>query len=133
MSKKLNESALRSELTNSAFFDSQPPPKAGETAPVTMDVVEIAPAKLQSEPAPPRPLHSAEEDLNTVPYISQSFRITETELSWLRQQSFELTQRFGSRITQSTVLRVALHRLREACQKDTDKNPLLETVSRLKK
>jgi hypothetical protein len=73
------------------------------------------------------------EDINVTPYISQSFRFTEAELRWLRQQSYRLTDAFGAKISQSTVLRIALHQLWDACRTHKDKNPLAETVSRLKK
>lgn len=74
-----------------------------------------------------------QEDINVTPYISQSFRFTEAELRWLRQQSYRLTDAFGAKISQSTVLRIALHQLWDACRTQKDKNPLTEAVSRLKK
>ena len=54
-------------------------------------------------PAPP-----PAEDINTVAYMSQNYRFTDSELRWIRQQSFSLTERLGFRVPQSTVLRIAI-------------------------
>ena len=72
------------------------------------------------------------EDLATTPYISQNYRFTEDELKWLRKQSYNLSDRLGGKVSQNTVLRVALQFLRDACS-NGKRNPLFEIVSRLKK
>jgi hypothetical protein len=73
------------------------------------------------------------EDLSTTPYLSQNYRFTEDELRWLRRQAYNLTDRLGAKVSQNTVLRVALHFLRDACTKNPKRNPLIEALSNLKK
>ena len=103
-------------------------------------LVEIASQK--DEPKQPSTAPSPErqpaeqkprEDLSTTPYISQNYRFTEDELKWLRRQAYNLTERFGAKVSQNTVLRVALHSLRETCRKNPKQNALMEAVSELKK
>jgi hypothetical protein len=77
--------------------------------------------------------HLPVEDIGNTPYISQNYRFTEDELRWVRQQAFKLTERFGTKITQNAILRVALANLRDLCEKNPKANPLLEAISRLKK
>ncbi len=73
------------------------------------------------------------DDLSTVPYISQNYRFTEDELRWLRRQSLNLTERLGSKVSQNTILRFALQFLREAYTKSPKDNPLLDALSKLKR
>jgi hypothetical protein len=82
---------------------------------------------------PPKPLPDSTEDLIITPYISQNYRFTDDELRWVRQQAFKLTERFGTKITQNTILRVALASLRDLCDKNPKVNPLLEAISRFRK
>ena len=102
--------------------------------------------KLQQEKNPAKPPTSQErkepttkppqipaEDITNTPYISQNYRFTDDELRWVRQQAFKLTDRFGTKITQNAILRVALANLRDLCDKNPKANPLLEAISRLKK
>jgi len=67
-------------------------------------LVEIAEKKGKpaEPPAPTRserkvPTEQPSEDLTTTPYIRQNYRFTEDELRWLRRQSYNLTERLGSR------------------------------------
>ena len=92
----------------------------------------------KKRPTPPRPgskpnSEAGREDLTTTPYISQNYRFTEDELRWLRRQAYNLTERLGGKVSQNTVLRVALHFLRDACTKSPKRNPLVDAVSELKK
>ena len=103
-------------------------------------LVEIAEkkGKPHKPPALPRieknpPTEQSHEDLTTTPYISQNYRFTEEELRWLRRQSYNLTERLGSKVSQNTILRVALRLLRDACTKNPKRNPLVDAVSQLKK
>jgi hypothetical protein len=73
------------------------------------------------------------EGLATTPYISQNYRFTEDELRWLRRQAYNLTERLGAKVSQNTVLRVALHFLRDVCTRNPKRNPLIEAMSNLKK
>jgi len=73
------------------------------------------------------------EDLSTTPYISQNYRFTDDELRWIRKQSYNLTEKLGAKVSQNTVLRIALQFLRDACAQNPKDNPLVETASRLKK
>lgn len=100
-----------------------------------------APDRDASPTPPPPPLQAerrapaegAAEDVNTTPHLSQNYRFTEDELRWLRKQAYNLTERLGAKVSQNTVLRIALHTLRDACAKQPKRNPLLEAASRLKK
>jgi hypothetical protein len=76
---------------------------------------------------------SPPDELDIIPYMSQSYRFTEEEVRWIRQQSFTQTQRLGTRISQNTIVRFALHYLRDACRKNPKRNPLSEAISRLKR
>lgn len=90
---------------------------------------QSSPTRNEKSPPPEQP----REDLATTPYISQNYRFTEDELRWLRRQSYNLTERIGSKVSQNTILRVALRLLRDACTKNPKRNPLVEAVSQLKK
>lgn len=81
----------------------------------------------------PSPVEQPKEDLSTTPYISQNYRFTDDELRWIRKQSYNLTEKLGAKVSQNTVLRIALQFLRDACAKNPKDNPLVETASRLKK
>lgn len=76
---------------------------------------------------------SENEDLATTPYISQNYRFTEDELRWLRRQSLNLSERLGTKVSQNTILRVALQRLRDLYTQNPKANPLLEALAKLKK
>lgn len=92
--------------------------------------VPKAPSLPHAEPQ--QTSDESREDLATTPYISQNYRFTDDELKWLRKQSYNLTERLGGKVSQNTILRVALQFLRDACS-NSKRNPLLEIVSRLKK
>ncbi|MEX2246929.1 MAG: hypothetical protein WEC75_09595 [Dehalococcoidia bacterium] len=99
---------------------------------------EKAPATRPAprEPARPKAEAAADlsaEDLSTTPYISQNYRFTEDELRWLRRQAYNLTERLGAKVSQNTILRVALQLLRDTCSKSPKDNPLSEALSKLKK
>ncbi len=108
-----------------------------------MEIAETAP--LPTTPSKPprlpkRPPASAKgptpepaEDINATPYISQNYRFTDDELRWLRKRSFDLSEQAGAKVSQNTILRIALRELREACDRNPDTNPLSKTVTRLKK
>jgi len=91
---------------------------------------QAQPSQPQASPAPTA---NPSEDLNTTPYISQNYRFTEDELRWLRRQSLNLSERLGSKVSQNTILRVALQVLRELYTKSPKSNPLLEALNKLKK
>ncbi len=94
----------------------------------------ITPPRPRSRaPNKPAPAEAPAEDLSTTPYISQNYRFTEDELRWIRRQSYNLTEKLGAKVSQNTVLRIALQFLRDACAKNPKNNPLMETASRLKK
>lgn len=88
-----------------------------------------APRTASKKPAGPEP----REDLATTPYISQNYRFTEDELRWLRRQAYNLTERLGTKVSQNTILRVALQLLREACARSPARNPIVEAVTKTKK
>jgi hypothetical protein len=94
-----------------------------------------APAAAKTPQPRPKsaPVAEPAEDLSTTPYISQNYRFTEEELRWLRRQSFSLTERMGWKVSQNTILRVALQLLRDLYGKSPKDNPLLEALSKLKK
>ncbi len=97
-------------------------------APTTRPRQEAEPhTKNKAQASKPR------EDLSTTPYISQNYRFTEDELRWLRRQAYNLTERLGGKVSQNTVLRVALQHLRDACSANPKRNPLVDAISRLKK
>lgn len=102
--------------------EAAPAPSAG-TKP------EALPATTQQEPASPQPV----EDLTTTPYISQNYRFTEDELHWLRRRAYELSEEIGVKVSQNTILRIALRELRAACERNPETNPLTKSVTRLKK
>lgn len=85
------------------------------------------PQKKERKPDEPK------EELATTPYISQNYRFTEDELRWLRRQAYNLTERFGSKVSQNMILRIALSLLREAWGKNPRQNPLIEAISKLKR
>lgn len=92
-----------------------------------------APVPAQPHKAASAPPEAPSEDVNTTPHLSQNYRFTEQELHWLRKQSYDLTERFGTKISQNAVLRIALHFLRQATEKNQKENPLLEAASQIKK
>ncbi len=73
------------------------------------------------------------EDITTTPYISQNYRFTEDELRWLRHQVFRLRERLDTKVSQNTILRIALAHFRDLCDQNPRNNPLIDAVSRLKK
>jgi hypothetical protein len=83
-------------------------------------------SKKAAEPEP-------REDLATTPYISQNYRFTEDELRWLRRQAYNLTERIGTKVSQNTILRVALQMLREVCTRSPARNPLTEAITKVKR
>lgn len=89
---------------------------------------------LGSKRVPLTPSHETPtEDLSTIPYISQNYRFTEDELRWLRRSAFDYSEQSGIKISQNTILRVALRELRDACERNAKSNPLLRAIVRLKK
>ncbi len=102
-----------------------------------VDIAEKKQARRQSVSPPMAakkpPTETPKEDLTTTPYISQNYRFTEDELRWLRRQAYSLTERLGNKVSQNTILRVALQYLRDACSANPKRNPLVDAVSRLKK
>jgi hypothetical protein len=111
-----------------------------------MEIAESAPtpsAVTLKEEATPPPSETktpkaasslpAIEDLSTVPYISQNYRFTDDELRWLRRSAFDFSERNGVKISQNTILRVALRELRNACERSASSNPLTRAIARLKK
>ncbi|HXG36621.1 MAG TPA: hypothetical protein VNL15_06610, partial [Dehalococcoidia bacterium] len=82
-----------------------------------------------AQPAKAKEPREAQEDLATTPYISQNYRFTEDELRWLRRQAYTLSERFGSKVSQNTILRVAIRFLRETCLKNPKRNPLHDAIS----
>jgi hypothetical protein len=95
----------------------------------------------EPKPAPPpqtkRPSTPSEgqteDDLSTIPYMNQSYRFTEEEVRWIRRQAYSLTELLGTKVSQNTVIRFAVHQLRDACRKNPKRNPLVEAISRLKR
>lgn len=102
-----------------------PPAKVAPVKPAIL----VEPAPAVSTPTTPEPT----EDINSTPYISQNYRFTEEELRWLRKRSFDLSEEVGAKISQNTILRIALRELREACDRNPKINPLSKAVTRLKK
>ncbi len=108
-----------------------------------MEIAETAPAPPESPKPPMRPEVSPlpakavpvepVEDINSTPYISQNYRFTEDELRWLRKRAFDLSEQVGTKVSQNTILRIALRELRDACDRNPITNPLSKTVTRLKK
>ena len=104
-------------------------------------LMELQQARPNSKPeaaTPPKerlsqPPRAPAEDITTTPYISQNYRFTDDELRWLRLQVFRLRERLGTKVSQNTVLRIALAHFREACDKNPRNNPLIDVVSRLNK
>jgi hypothetical protein len=92
-----------------------------------------SPVQPSPEQKPSPPAEQPHEDISTTPYMSQNYRFTQTELRWLREQAYSLTDQFGMKVPQNTVLRIALHHLIDAATKNPKHNPLLEVVGRLKK
>ena len=87
----------------------------------------------QAREARENPKATPVEDLSTTPYVSQNYRFTEDELRWLRHQAFKLTEKLGAKVSQNTILRIALAQFREVCDRSPRNNPLLDALSRLKK
>ena len=83
----------------------------------------------KKEPKPDGPA----EDLSTVPYVSQNYRFTEDELRWIRKQAYDLTEQLGGKVSQNTILRIALRHLRNECERNSHKNPLVDAATQLKK
>lgn len=103
-----------------------PPPPAPK--PRTEPVADVP------TPSPAEPVRAVVvEDITTTPYISQNYRFTDDELRWLRARSFDLSEQLGSKVSQNTILRIALRELREACERNPYSNPLSKTIARLKK
>lgn len=82
---------------------------------------------------PAMPAQVSDEDINAVPHISQNYRFTETDLRFLREKSFKLSDQFGIKVSQNAILRIALAYLRLVCQRNPRSNPLLDAISRLKR
>ena len=91
------------------------------------------PRRHPAKEARQNPKDAPIEDLSTTPYVSQNYRFTEDELRWLRHQSFKLTEKLGARVSQNTILRIALAQFRNACDRNSRNNPLLDALFRLKK
>lgn len=106
-----------------------------DTTPVPKPV-PVAKRESPSTAAPveqPASTMEAPEDINETPYISQNYRFTEEELRWLRKRSFDLTEQVGAKVSQNTILRIALRELRQSCDRNPNSNPLSKAVARLKK
>lgn len=117
----MNEDGTYSQLVEAAQEKMAPAPRPA--APV------VKPQSSEQK----TPARSPAEDINTTPHLSQNYRFTEQELHWLRKQSYDLTERFGTKISQNAVLRIALHFLRQATEKNKKDNPLLDGAAQLKK
>ncbi len=108
-----------------------------------MELAETGPAPASPSKPPVRPklppatakasAPEPVEDINATPYISQNYRFTEDELRWLRKRSFDLSEEVGAKVSQNTILRIALRELREACDHNPTSNPLSKAVTRLNK
>jgi hypothetical protein len=108
-----------------------------------MEIAEAGPspavAPKATTPAEPKPIVAKTpvpepvEDINATPYISQNYRFTDDELRWLRKRSFDLSEQVGAKVSQNTILRIALRELRDACDRNPNTNPLSKAVGRLKK
>lgn len=90
------------------------------------------PPTFTARPKPEPSSSERIEDLYITPYISQTFRLTEDELRWVRKQAFIQTEKLGEKVTQNMIVRIALRSLREACAENPKENPLLESLSRRK-
>lgn len=114
-----------SEGTYAALIEMQREKPAAEKRPKMVQEAKPEPSEETVE--------ISTEDLASTPYISQNYRFTEEDLRWLRQQAFKLTDRLGTKVSQNTILRVALAHLKELCDKNPRSNPLVEALSKLKK
>jgi len=111
----------------------QEPPKQARSQPSATPSTDPAP-QARPRAAKQEAEHTElSEDLSTTPYISQNYRFTEDELRWLRRQSYTLSERLGMKVSQNTILRIALQRLRDLYTQNPKDNPLVETISKLKK
>jgi hypothetical protein len=104
--------------------EAGPSPKAPPKRPVSPT---LSPATEKAAATTPL------DDVNATPYISQNYRFTEEELRWLRKRAFDLSEEVGAKVSQNTILRIALRELREACDRNPTTNPLSKAVTRLKK
>ncbi len=86
-------------------------------------------------PAPPPDdrLPRELEDLSRVGYNSHSYRLTETEVRWLRRFCLRASERLDRPISHNTLFRILLRLADEEWNDSPDKNRLLDFLSRLKK
>lgn len=86
------------------------------------------------KPAPPKDnaLPHDLEDLGSVGYTSHSYRLTESELRWLRRFSMQLSERLDRTVSHNTLIRLLLRLGDAEWSSNPDKNRLLDLLSRLK-
>lgn len=86
--------------------------------------------------ASPRPddrLPEELEDLSHIGYNSHSYRLTETEVRWLRRFCLRASERLDRTISHNALFRVLLRLADEEWHADPQNNRLLRHLSRLKK
>lgn len=100
--------------------------------PVPRSAQPIQPPREKRDAAEPSLLEEL-EDLGAVGYTSHSYRLTETELRWLRRFSMHLSERLDQTVSHNTLIRLLLRVANQEWQQNPDHNRLLDLLSQLKK
>lgn len=141
--KKLDEGAMRTELSASVFFrkpESPTPEPRHEKASQRMfsKLMEVTnedrnEPKKQILPSPS--LQADELELEEIdrPYEAQTYRFTPDEMAWIREQSYLLSKTLGFAVYQNTILRIGLLELRRRSHSGPERNPLLDELRKDKK
>ncbi len=108
------------ELMEASNTEERPKPKSEKAARV--------PA---STPPPDDQLPRELEDLSQAGYNSHSYRLSESEIRWLRRFCLRASERIDRHISHNTLFRVLLRLADQEWQSDPDGNRLLELLSRL--
>ncbi len=118
----MTEKGMFTELMEASSSREQPRRKAKRVTPPL------------AAPSPPDDRLPRElEDLSSVGYNSHSYRLTESEVRWLRRFCLRASERLDRTISHNTLFRVLLRLADDEWNSSPDKNRLLDSFSRLKK
>lgn len=144
MSKKLNESALHSELSRSAFFKPQ-------TSSSTSQLVAEAGSQLKDRPGdqtsgrqprtalrqqaseevvqpPGRYVEPVAIDRNHRVVEEHAYDIFQDQARWLNRMKLDLEEQYDKRVTGNAIVQVALDKLRLDYEKRGEQSDLIQVT-----
>ncbi len=120
-------------MDDSRMFAQLMEDKPDEPRPIKQKIVREPEEPITPVPAPVDPvLPRALEDLSDAGYTSHSYRLTESELKWLRRFCLRLSEHRDQTVSHNTFVRLLLRLAQEEWNKNPNDNHLLKLLSQLK-